>query len=290
MGGEYAKHDGEADAVSRAIAEQYLPPSMEGEIPGTLTGKVLSLADRLDTIFAFFRVGLVPSGSEDPFALRRNALAVVRIALEGRLPLNLGDIAIRISELLDDRGFKPAGPSSDPVGFILERLRYYGRTVDGLRDDVMQAVLHTALRSSRQLSVNLLTLYDKMRALQAIASRPEFDPLIIGFKRAHRLVEKENWSREEVEPTLLQHPSERELHKVIETARLQVPYSIEQGDYAKALDGLVQMKPAIDGFFEGVMVNAEDQALRANRLSLLVSVDRLFMAFADFSQIVVQGT
>lgn len=289
MGGEYARHDGEAEAVSRAIAEQYLPPSMEGNIPQTLAGRVLSLADRLDTIFAFFRVGLVPSGSEDPFALRRNALAVARIVLEGRLPLNLGDLATHVSELLDEKGFKPAGTSGDPTDFILERLLYYGRTVDGLRDDVMQAVLHAALKPTRRFSLNLLTLYDKMKALQAITGRPEFDPLIIGFKRAHRIVEKENWEREEVEPTLFQHPAEAELHKMLEAARLQVPYSIEQGDYAKALDGLVQMKPGIDAFFEGVMVNAEDQALRANRLSLLVSVDRLFMSFADFSQIVVQG-
>ncbi len=286
MGGEYAKHDGEADAVSQAIAEQYLPPSMEGKIPESPAGKVLSLADRLDTIFAFFRVGLVPSGSEDPFALRRNALAVVRIALEGHLPLNLGDMAVHASDLLDETGFKPAGTASDPVGFILERLLYYGRAVDGLRDDVMQA----ALQSPRRADLNLLALYDKMKALQAITGRPEFDPLIIGFKRAHRIVEKEKWDREEVDPALFQHPAETALHKTLEAARLHVPYSIEQGDYAKALDGLVQMKPSIDGFFEGVMVNAEDQALRANRLSMLFSVDRLFMSFADFSQIMVQGT
>lgn len=290
MGGEYARHDGEADAVSRAIAEQYLPPSMEGTIPQTPAGKVLSLADRLDTIFAFFRVGLVPSGSEDPFALRRNALAVVRIVLEGRLPLNLGDLAIHVSDLLDEKGFSPAGPSGGPTDFILERLRYYGRAVDGLRDDVMQAVMHAALKSTRRSGLDLLTLYDKMKALQSVTGRPEFDPLIIGFKRAHRIVEKEKWTQEEVDPALFQHPAETELYKMLETARLQVPYSIEQGDYAKALDGLVQLKPAIDGFFDGVMVNAEEQDLRANRLSLLSLADRLFSSFADFSQIMVQGT
>ncbi|MBI3603645.1 MAG: glycine--tRNA ligase subunit beta [Nitrospirae bacterium] len=286
MGGDYAKHDGESDAVSQAIAEQYLPPSMEGAIPKTLVGKVLSLADRLDTIFAFFHVGLVPSGSEDPFALRRNALAVIRIALEGQLALNLGELAGRASDLLNATVSKPTRPSNDPVGFILERLRYYGRTVDGLRDDVMQAVLKPTPPSQ----LNLLTLYAKMKALQAITTRPEFDPLIIGFKRAHRIVEKEHWTRDDVEPTLFQHPSEMELYKVLDAARLQTPFAIEQGNYAKALDSLVALKPAIDGFFDGVMVNADDEALRKNRLSLLHAVDRLFMAFGDFSQIVVQGT
>lgn len=285
MGGEYAKHDGEADAVSRAVAEQYLPPSMEGNIPESMAGKVLSLADRLDTIFAFFRVGLVPSGSEDPFALRRNALAIVRIALEGRLPLNLGELALRLSDLLDEEGYKPAGASGDPVDFILERLRYYGRTVDGLRDDVMLAVLKPTPRPQ----LNLLTLYDKMKALQAITARPEFAPLIVGFKRAHRIVEKENWQLDEVNPALFQHPSEVELHKALEEARLQVPFAIEQGNFEAALEGLVRLKPPIDAFFAGVMVNTDDQGIRANRLSLLCLTDRLFLSFADLSEILVPG-
>lgn len=285
MGGNYAKHDGETDQVSRAIAEQYLPPSMEGTIPESMTGKVLSLADRLDTIFTFFRVGLVPSGSEDPFALRRNALAVVRIALEGRLPLNLGELHVHMSDLLDDKGFKPAASSSDPLDFILERLRYYGRTVDGLRDDVMLAVL----KPTHRTQLNLLTLYDKMKALQAITGRPEFDPLIIGFKRAHRIVEKEKWEAEEINPSLFQHQSETDLYKALEEARLHVPFTIEKGNYDTALEGLVRLKPAIDAFFNGVMVNADDQGIRANRLSLLRMIDRLFLSFADLSEILVPG-
>lgn len=292
MGGAYAAHDGEADQVSRAVAEQYLPPSMEGKIPESMAGKVLSLADRLDTIIAFFGAGLVPSGSEDPFALRRNALAVVRIILEGRLPLNLGDVIPFPSagEALQearqkDKGRQPPAPANDPVDFILERLRYYGRTVDGLRDDVMLAVLKPTDRSQ----LNLLTLYDKMKALQAITGRPEFNPLIVGFKRAHRIVEKERWETEEIDPALFQHQSETDLDKALEEARLQVPFSIAQGDYATALDGLVRLKPAIDAFFAGVMVNAEEPAIRANRLSLLYLVDRLFLSFADLSEILVPG-
>ena len=271
--------------MSRAIAEHYLPPSMEGDIPGSTAGKVLSLADRLDTIFTFFRVGLVPSGSEDPFALRRNAQAVVRIALEGRLPLNLGELHVHMSDLLEAKGFKPAAASSDPVDFILERLRFYGRTVDGLRDDVMLAVL----KSTHRPQLNLLTLYDKMNALQTITGRPEFEPLTIGFKRAHRIVEKEKWEAEEINPSLFQHQSETELYKALEEARLQVPFSITQGDYATALDGLVRLKPAIDAFFAGVMVNADDQGIRANRLSLLRMIDRVFLSFADLSEILVPG-
>ncbi|MBM4121640.1 MAG: glycine--tRNA ligase subunit beta [Nitrospira sp.] len=283
MGGDYAKHDGETDAVCRAIAEQYLPPSMEGNIPQTPAGRVLSLADRLDTIFAFFRVGLVPSGSEDPFALRRNALAVVRIALEGQLPLNLSELSIQ--------GFDSAINSSNiPIQFILDRLAFYGLTVDNMRADVASAILSGPLRNPRQFSLNLLDLYAKIKALQAITTRPEFDPLMVGFKRAHRLVEKENWKEEEVNPVLFQHPAEEKLHMALEETRLQVPYAIEQMNYETALEGLVRLKPAIDAFFTNVMVNTEEQGLRANRLSLLRAVDQLFLKFADFSQITVQGT
>lgn len=288
MGGEYARHQGESETVSRAIAEHYLPPSMEGVIPSTAAGRVVALADRLDTVFTFFRADLVPSGSEDPFALRRSALAAIRIVIEGRLPLDLHAVAGQMAALLDRKGFKPAAPSSNPVAFILERLRYYGRTVDGLRDDVMQAVLQAALKRT-PAALNLLALYERMKALQSITRRAEFDPLIVGFKRAHRIVDKEQWEQEEINPALLEHEAEKKLLTMLEAVRLQVPFLIEQGEYTEALSHLVTLKPAIDAFFDGVMVNAEDPGIRANRLSLLRMVDRLFLSFADLSEIQVPG-
>jgi glycyl-tRNA synthetase beta chain len=289
MGGEYARHDGEPEAVCQAIAEQYLPGSMEGELPRSLPGKVLSLADRLDTLSAFFLVGLVPSGSEDPFALRRHAAAIVRLLVEGDLQLNLGLAVEQACKVLRDAGLQV--PSSEEGGthriaeFLFERLRYYGRSIQGLRDDVMEAVLKPTPRST----FDVVDLVARMKALQAIAARPEFDPLMVGFKRAHRLVEKEQWSRAGVNPAVFQHPAEGELHKELQEAARVVPASLSQGEYARALEALVLMKPAIDEFFVSVMVNTDDQALRANRLSLLYGVDQVFMSFADFSQIAVQG-
>ncbi|MGH7168153.1 MAG: glycine--tRNA ligase subunit beta, partial [Nitrospiraceae bacterium] len=154
IGGEYAGHDGESEEVSRAIAEQYLPRSMDGELPQTHPGKILSLADRLDTIAAFFHVGLVPTGSEDPFALRRHATAIVRIFIEGNLRLALGKAVDHARTIVADDGFQPAPLQGDEsrdriVQFIFERLRYYGRTVHGLRDDVMEAVLKSAAAGLR---------------------------------------------------------------------------------------------------------------------------------------------
>lgn len=290
MGGEYAKHDGESAAVSRAIREQYLPRSLEGQLPKTIEGQVLSLADRLDSLAAFFHVGIVPTGSEDPFGLRRHATAIVRILLEGATFKHFGEAVQKAQSIVAEAGFK-AAPVSGGDGrqrladFLFERLRHYGRTVHGLRDDVMNAVLKVADRHS----LDLRDLLQRMTALQKMAARAEFDPLIVGFKRAHRLVEKEQWDRQPVDPDRFEHPSEGRLHACMQEQQRMAAH-LQAGRYVEALDVLVGLKPAIDAFFEAVMVNAEDPAIRSNRLSLLKAVDELFMSFADFSQIVVQGS
>jgi len=218
---------------------------------------ILSLADRLDSIFTFFRIGLAPSGSEDPYGLRRHALAIVRIILEGNLPLGLGKMANATYDILSEAGIKPVAAQTrtdthhPEVEFILDRLRYYGRTMGGLRGDVIEAVLQAENKRTPTLDdrfKNLPDLYARMKAIQTITTRPDFDPLIVGFKRAHRIVEKENWKLDEVNPTLFQHPSEVALHKALEDARLNVPFAIEQGNFETALEGLVHLKPAIDAF------------------------------------------
>jgi glycyl-tRNA synthetase beta chain len=287
MGGEYARHDGEPDVVARALAEQYLPKGMEGDLPKTLAGKLVSLADRLDTVTAFFHVGVIPSGSEDPLGLRRHAGAMVRLLVEGNLRLSIGKIIDQAANAVADQGFKAVTKDvrTQLVEFLFERLRYYGRTTQGLRDDVMEAVLRPAADGSADLP----DLVAKMKALQGMTTRPEFDPLIIGYKRAHRLVEKEKWDREQIDAALFQDPSETALQSALQDADRTIREALGRQAYGTTLDALVGLKPAIDAFFIGVMVNAEDPALRANRLSLLHAVDRLFLSFADFSEIIVAG-
>jgi glycyl-tRNA synthetase beta chain len=285
MGGEYARHDGEPEDVCHAIREQYLPPAMEGNIPPSLLGKILSLADRLDTIVAFFHVGLVPSGSEDPFALRRHATAIVRILIEGSLHANLLELEASARRLVQADGFKASGDAA-VLPFLADRLRFYVKSVHRLRDDVIEAVLKAPQRSV----FDPLDLLARMQALQQIAARPEFDPLIAGFKRAHRLVEKEQWERHKIDVSLFKHPAEQELYKALVESRNGSLTQLAKGDYRATLDTLVGMKAPVDAFFDGVMVNVPDQALRANRLSLLYEIDQLFLAFADLSQIVVQGS
>ncbi|HEX8751210.1 MAG TPA: glycine--tRNA ligase subunit beta [Nitrospira sp.] len=290
MGGEYARHDGEPEAVARAIREQYLPKALEGELPQTLPGQVLSLADRLDSIAAFFHVGMIPTGSEDPFALRRHATAVVRIVMDGDKRLDLSPVIDHARAAVREQGFK-AAPDAEAQGkrrmteFLFERVRHYARTLHDLRDDVLEAVL----RSASMATIDLIDLLLKMKALQVVTARPEFDPLIVGFKRASRIVEKEEWDHKPVDPSLFKDPTEGELYWHLESSRQDFTEQMAKGRYDKALEALVRLKPSIDTFFNGVMVNAEDAALRNNRLSLLKEVDDLFKSFADFSRIVVQG-
>jgi glycyl-tRNA synthetase beta chain len=290
MGGYYAQHDGEPITVSHAIMDHYKPRAMEGDLPRSLEGQVVSLADRIDTIAAFFHVGMVPTGSEDPFALRRHATAIVRIVIEGRLRLDLGQAIEEARTIVAESGFKAVAGSDVQqqrlVEFLFERVRYYGRVKHGLRDDVMDAVLVVVSHRRFDMQDQLA----KMHALQEITTREEFDPLIIGFKRAHRLVEKEQWDRGPVDPAAFTDAAETELYRQHGLRRKEFDEHMHHGEYLKAMDALVRMKPAIDAFFEGVMVNAEDPRLRKNRLSLLKDVDETFMSFADFSRIVVQGS
>ena len=290
MGGEYAKYDGESDAVSQAIKEQYLPRSIEGELPRTIAGQVLSLADRLDSIAAFFHIGLVPTGSEDPFALRRNATAIVRIILEGNLRINLGLYMDSARNYIIRDGFRGVQDSEQQGGrrmteFIFERVRHYGRVIHVLRDDVIEAVL----KPGHDQALDLVDLVLRMKALESVTTKPEFDPLIVGFKRAHRLVEKEQWDHKPVDLARFEHPVESALYQATAEERDKMISAMNRGDYGQALEALVRLKPVIDAFFTAVMVNADDPAVRNNRLSQLKQVDDLFMSFADFSQIVVQG-
>jgi glycyl-tRNA synthetase beta chain len=289
MGGYYAGFDGEDREVALAISQHYQPNSMEGPIPAACVSQVLSLADRLDNLAAFFHVGIVPTGSEDPFALRRHATAIVRILLEGHVTVDLGEAVREARAIVEAAGIKAAPTQGDAqkrlIDFLFERVRHYVRMKQGLRDDVINAVLTVTDRQSFELR----DLMAKMKALESVTTKPEFDPLIVGFKRAHRLVEKEQWDRKSVNLAQFEHPSESALYHATVKERENMMSAMNSGDYGQALDSLVRLKPAIDTFFTAVMVNADDPAVRSNRLSLLQEVDDFFNSFADFSQIVVQG-
>ncbi len=214
----------------------------------------------------------------------------MRIVLEGNLRINLGTCIDHAMEIVVKDGFKGVQDLEQQgrrriTEFVFERVRHYVRIVHGLRDDVIDSVL----KSAYDKSVGLVDLVQKMKAIEEVTRKPEFDPLIVGFKRAHRLVEKEQWERQPVDPAKFQDTSESALYNVIKVEGEKMAFALSAGDYHEALNSLVGLRTVIDAFFEAVMVNAEDKAIRSNRLSLLKEVDELFMSFADFSQIVIQG-
>lgn len=285
MGEKYAAHDKEPAEVCQAIGEYYRPRTPDDAIPETPAGRLLALADRLDTLSAFFYAGIIPSGSEDPFGLRRSAFGVVRIVIEAGLNINLGDIVRQAAQRLETQGVKAGGHTGPPLHFLEDRLRFYGRTVAGYREDVMDSVLGRADGAE----CDLRDLFLRMDALQAITSQRDFESLIVGFKRAHRIVEKEAWTARTVEDVLLTHPTERMLHEAVDTASRAFRQALDAHDYHGALKQLIGLKTPIDAFFDGVLVNAQEPEVRANRLSLLRQVDDLFATFGDLSQIQVQG-
>ena len=294
MGEKYAAHDGEAIEVSQALGEYYRPRTPDDAVPETTVGRLLALADRLDTLSAFFYAGIVPSGSEDPFGLRRGAFGVIRIVIEAGLNINLAEVVRQAEQRLAAQGVKAASPPNpDSAGkslqpllqFLEERLRYYGRTGPGFREDVMESVLGRADAAI----CDLRDLFLRMEALQAITNQPDFESLIVGFKRAHRIVAKEAWTSRTVDAALLTHLTERTLRESVEAAGRAVGQALDTRDYHGALKQLIGLKSPIDQFFDGVLVNAPEPDVRANRLSLLRRVDDLFSAFGDLSQIQVQG-
>jgi len=283
MGCEYALRDGESKEVAGAIAEHYLPRFAEDVIPPSLAGKILSLADRLDTLTAFFAVGLVPSGSEDPFALRRHAYAVVRILIEGRLPLSLNQTIQENVRLLKEQGISVDEKASGELQrFFGERLRHYCQEVGKLRGDLVEAVL------SRWQSglFDPLDIVARVRVLQSFTARPEFAALVIGYKRAENITKSQ--TEDKVDDATLQEEVEKGLYVSVRAAEDVVPGLIKEGKFKDVLDALVVLKAPIDAFFVGVMVMAEEEAIRRNRLALLVRVRNLFRQYADFSKVNVE--
>ncbi len=296
MGAKYAVHDGESGQVCDALGEYYQPRTPDDALPRTTVGRLLALVDRVDTLAAFFYAGIVPSGSEDPYGLRRHAFGLIRIASEAGFHFNVGTCLRQVEHMLAEQGVKvapaPQGetePCHAPLrplfGFLEDRLRYYGRTVSGYREDVIASVLARAQRDDLDIRDVLL----RMEALQAITVRPEFDPLMVGFTRARRIVAKEAWTSDAVTADLLTHQAEHGLHQAVETAACVAGHAMASRDYHGALQGLMALKSPIDRFFDGVLVNAPESDIRANRLSLLRRVDDLFSAFGDLSHMQVQG-
>jgi glycyl-tRNA synthetase beta chain len=261
VGGLYAKEQGEPKPVSRAIYEHYKPLSMEDSIPSTPEGRILALADKLDTLRECFRVGLMPSGSRDPFALRRAAQGVIRILVEGGIAL-------------------PFAEAGELREFLIDRIRYYFREVRGFRYDEVNAVLASGIRDLPDVAARL-------EALHQVRPTADFEPLAASFKRIANILKQANFSNGgAVDASLLEPGPEHDLFKDFDRVRQNAKTS----DYLPALEAIATLRPAVDRFFDKVLVNAPDDRIRRNRLTLLSNLLTEFSAIADFSEIVPANT
>ncbi|MGC8591465.1 glycine--tRNA ligase subunit beta [Acidithiobacillus sp.] len=277
MGGHYARHDGEPDAVAAAIAGHYAPTGREDGIPVDGGAQCLSVADKLDTLVGFFAIGQIPNGDRDPFALRRAALGILRIALEGEIGLDLpaaigaaigayGQIFSAQAETVQDAVF----------AFLQERLRVLFRE-EGFAADLVAAVLARQPADPLDARHRLEVLVEFHRGSEAAA-------LAAINKRVHNLLRKEGESTAmNVEPALFQDPAEHLLWEEWQTMAPAVAGLLAERRYAPALDLLAGLRPAVDRFFASVLVMDEDPALRRNRLALLGELQAAFLSIADFS-------
>jgi len=282
MGREYALRSGEDPAVAQAIFEHYLPRFAGDALPSTQAGRILSLADKFDTLVGCFAVGIQPTGSQDPYALRRQALGIVHIILDGEL---VGSLTEMVS--LAYRGYSGKVSlkiSQDPVTGDLEeffRQRLRGLLTDrGFAYDIVEAVISAG-------TGDLLGAVRRAEALDSFRQEPAFEAVITAFNRANNLSRKHQGSS--VSPDLLQDPAERELYRSLGMVRREVDQLLAKRDYAGALHRLAALREPVDRFFEAVMVMVEDQGIRDNRLALLKSVALLAAPLADLSKIVVAG-
>jgi glycyl-tRNA synthetase beta chain len=276
MGGYYARHDGEAEAVALALEDHYKPRHAGDGLARGEAGLVLALADKLETLAGLFGIGQLPTGDKDPYALRRHALGVVRMLVERASALDLGDL-VRLALAQ----FPAAAPAVGPalVDFMLDRLRVAMRD-EGFSAHEVDAVM--ALRPGRLAEVPL-----RLRAVRAFAALPQAAALASANKRVANILARlaEPAAAAALDPGLLAEPAEKALAATLEDVGPRADAAFERADYTASLLALAVLKGPVDAFFEGVMVHVEDARLRANRMALLAQLHAAMNRVADLSRL-----
>ena len=274
MGMHYARHDGEDEEVAVALNEQYMPRFAGDELPKSLVASAVALADKFDTLTGIFGIGQAPKGSADPFALRRAALGVLRIIVEKNLPLDLEDLVKKSAALFGDK-LTNQNVVADVVDFMLGRFRAWYQD-EGITVDVIQAVL--ARRPTRPADFDA-----RVRAVSHFRTLDSAEALAAANKRVSNILAKADAAIGEINLTACVEPAEKALAEAVLALRTEVQPLIAQGDYTAVLDKLANLRAPVDNFFDNVMVNAEDPALRQNRLAILNTLQDLFLQVADIS-------
>ena len=279
MGRVYAAESGEPTDVATAIEEHYQPTFSGGALPQTPAGALVALADKMDTICGCFSVGLIPTGAADPYALRRQAIGIIQILLEKKFPLSLTrliETGVGLFKTMTDQNTAETVQkiteffSSRMVSLLIE---------DGFSRDVVAAV--TAASTDRVPDV-----WERTRALEKLKAEPDFEPLAVAFKRVVNIIRKAESAIEgAVNTDLFEAPCEKDLYLELKAIREKVHSCISEARVDEALREIATLRGAVDAFFDGVMVMAEDPSIRNNRLLLLCEISKLFAAMADFSKL-----
>ncbi len=275
MGGYYARHEGLRDGVAIAIEDHYKPRFAGDSLPRNHTGVVVALADKLETLVGLFGIGQLPTGDKDPFALRRHALGVIRILIEKNLPL---DLPALFEAVLPAFGELISNPAEHLLGFFSDRLAVSLRE-QGYSAQEVDAVL--ALQPTR-----LGEVPRRLAAVRAFAALPEATSLAAANKRVGNILKKADTAVEaKVDPALLQEAAEQALYAALQSVAPLAQQAFERGDYTASLQALAALRAPVDAFFDSVMVNADDAALKVNRLGLLATLHQAMNQVADISRL-----
>jgi glycyl-tRNA synthetase beta chain len=284
VGGLYARAQGEPDEVADAIYDHYRPVGLTDPIPRNVTGCAVALADKLDSIAGCFTVGVAPTGSSDPYALRRAALGIVKIILEKKLPVSLSlAVGAAAKALLVHKPKKGISTEQEAqvFEFILDRAKFILRDRDGFAYDEVNAVFRAGAE-------DLVDAQKRLVALKSIRKSKNFEPLAVSFKRVRKILEKADLGSSagrHVQAELFNHDAERELYAGMREAAARVQTAKRAGKYQEALEIIAGLRKTVDRFFEEVMVMVEDERIRTNRLTLLSELLKEFTTVADFSEI-----
>ncbi|MBP7017783.1 MAG: glycine--tRNA ligase subunit beta, partial [Smithella sp.] len=280
MGREYALIAGEKPEIANAIYEHYLPIVAGGDLPQSDEGAIVGLADKMDTIAGFFGVGMPPTGTADPYALRRQALGIINIILSREYPLSLNFLIDESLALLKDVLKKPAAEvKKDILEFFKGRLQNQ-LIAQGYAYDTVDAVLSANIDE-------LVEVIEKVKALEEFRKHPDFEPVSIAFKRVDNILK--DFKGGQFDVNLLVHDAEINLFSYFDNIKPRVEKGIAEKDFAAALNKLAALRPHVDNFFDNVMVMDKDEKVRFNRQSLLAEISALFHKIADFSKIVTAG-
>lgn len=285
VGGLYAEAQGEPEEIARAIYEHYRPAGIDDQIPGNLAGCTIALADKIDAIVGCLAVGLMPTGSSDPFGLRRAALGIVKIILEQKLKLSLSgfiEAASRSYAAHHPKVQVKAEVQVQVLDFVLERARFVMRERLGFAYDEVNATLSAS-------GDDLVDAVQRLEALKSIRKTRNFEPLAVSFKRIRKIIEKagneEQWRSAAVDEALLEAAAERSLYKEAKSAAKSAEGHKRAAKYREALLTIAELRPSVDRFFDEVLVMSDNEAVRKNRLTMLAELLSQFSTIADFSEI-----